>query len=113
MITLYGIKSCDTVRKARKWLDSSGLAYQYHDFRVDGLESTELTRWTKSVGWKTLLNTRSTSWRQLSEPKKNDLGESVAIELMIENTTLIKRPVLISGNKILVGFKEPDYEQLL
>lgn len=112
MITLFGIKSCDTVRKARKFLDTSGTTYQYHDFRIDGLDANTLKKWIKQIGYEKLLNTRSTSWRQLDDEQKQSVSEQSAFDLMLENPTLIKRPVLEAGAKLLVGLKEPEYQQL-
>ena len=112
MITLYGIKACDTVKKARKYLDSTSLDFHYHDFRIDGLEQERLTGWIKAVGWKVLLNTRSTSWRQLSDEQKLNIDEKSAQALMMDNPTLIKRPVLEASNKVIVGFKTEVYQQL-
>jgi len=113
MITIYGIKSCDTVRKARKYLDSADRDHQYHDFRIDGLEKEKLYNWSRLLGWKKLLNTRSTSWRQLSDEQKNNLTESTALTLMLDNPTLIKRPITEYDDKLFVGFKETEYQQLL
>ena len=112
MITLYGIKACDTVKKARNYLDANKLDFHYHDFRIDGLEKEKLSAWIKAVGWKVLLNTRSTSWRQLADEKKQDIDEQSAQALMMENPTLIKRPVLETTTEVLVGFKEEIYQKL-
>jgi len=110
---LYGIKSCDTVRKARNFLASCNQAYDYHDFRLDGLQADKLQEWINAVGWKTLLNTRSTSWRQLEDSQKQGLDDEKAQALMLENPTLIKRPVLESkGQQVVVGFKQAEYQQL-
>lgn len=113
MITLFGIKSCDTVRKAKKWLDVAKLDYHYHDFREAGLDKKTLTGWVNVIGWEILLNTRSTSWRQLAPEKKQPITAASAVALMLENPTLIKRPVLDQDGDILVGFKEADYQQLI
>jgi len=114
MITLYGIKNCDTVRKACKWLDANGVEYHYHDVRKDGLTATKVKQWTKSVDWELLLNRRGLTWRQLSDDEKADLNKSKAVRLMADKPTLIKRPVLEigseSGNSVLVGFKEDIYK---
>lgn len=112
MITIFGIKSCDTVRKARKLLDTKGTTYQYHDFRQDGLDAKMLKKWVQHIGYEKLLNTRSTSWRQLNDEQKKNVSESSAIDLMVENPTLIKRPVLEIDDTLLVGFKESEYQQL-
>ena len=112
-MVIYGIKSCDTVRKARKWLDNSNQNYQFHDFRIDGLDQEKLDNWVDSLGWEKILNTRSTSWRMLNDQQKKNISAQSAVKLMLENPTLIKRPVLQTDKIILVGFKEVEYEQLL
>lgn len=113
MTILYGIKNCDTVHKARKWLESEGINYSFHDFRSDGLDKKILRTWVKAVGWEVLLNKRGTTWRQLPEKNKETVDESKAIDLMLTNTTLIKRPVLVHGKQIHVGFKPADYKKIL
>ena len=112
MITVFGIKSCDTVRKARKFLDTNGSIYQYHDFRLDGLDAKTLKKWVQNIGFEKLLNTRSTSWRQLDDKQKKNVSESSAFDLMLENPTLIKRPILEMDDTLLVGFKESEYQLL-
>lgn len=109
MLTLYGIKNCATVKKARRWLDAHAVDYRFHDLRSDGLDAARLKQWIKLVGWETLLNTRGTTWRQLSDSDKQGLTETRARELMLAQPTLIKRPVLEHGKLILVGFKDEDY----
>ncbi|PHS68564.1 MAG: ArsC family reductase [Methylophaga sp.] len=106
---LYGIKNCDTVKKARRWCDANGVDFQFHDFRVDGLDETTILGWLTSVSWEVLLNKRSTSWKQLDDPRKEQLDQNIAVELMLANPTLIKRPVLSDGKSCMVGFKETDY----
>ena len=113
MIKLYGIQQCDTVKKARKWLDQQGIAYQFHDFRTDGLTVSMLEEFVEQASWETLLNQRSTSWRQLSGEQKSELSQSKAVSLMLETPTLIKRPVLQSDNGLMVGFSAENYEKLL
>jgi len=110
--TLYGIKNCDTVRKARKWLESESIDHSYHDFRADGLDKKDLKAWVKAAGWEVLLNKRSTSWKQLSDKDKETVDESKAIALMLANPTLIKRPVLTHKKEIHVGFKPAEYAKL-
>jgi arsenate reductase len=112
MYTLYGIKNCDTVKKTRKWLNANTIAYQFHDFRTDGLERKLLLKLEASLGWENMLNRRSTSWRQLDDKQKGDLSSDKAIALMLETPTLIKRPVLDTGEQILIGFKLDDYQKL-
>ncbi|MGR9114216.1 MAG: ArsC family reductase [Gammaproteobacteria bacterium] len=110
MNILYGIKNCDTVKKARQWLDLNAIDYRFHDFRSDGLTRAQLQQWAEQCGWKTLLNQRSTSWRQLNDQQKSDLTQDKAIQLMLEFPTLIKRPVLDTGSQVIVGFKAEEYQ---
>ena len=106
MITLYGIANCDTVRKAKKWLETHNLAYQFHDFRKDGLDQKTIETWLQKVDLNTLVNKRSTTWKQLSDEEKTALMEQGQIEILLQHPTLIKRPVLVKDDQILVGFKE-------
>lgn len=108
MHTLYGIKNCDTVKKARKWLDEYGIAYRFHDFRTDGLTSDLLQHFVAHLDWNKLLNRSSTSWRQLSDEQKSELSQEKALQLMLEFPTLIKRPVLDTGDKLILGFTAKD-----
>jgi len=113
MHTLYGIKNCDTVKKARKWLEENGIDYRFHDFREDGLTTELLNHFAANVDWNTLLNRSSTSWRQLSDEQKSDLSQDKAIQLMLKTPTLIKRPVLDTGYQFIVGYKDGDYNASL
>jgi arsenate reductase len=106
---LYGIKNCDTVKKARRWLDANDVAFTFHDFRADGLKQSTLEAWLQKVSWETLLNKRGTTWRKLEDPRKESIDEAIAIELMLANPTLIKRPVATVNDDCFVGFKEADY----
>ncbi len=106
---LYGIKSCDTVRKARRWCEANNAEFQFHDFRVDGLDEATINGWLQFISWEVLLNKRSTTWKQLDDSRKESLGQANAVELMLENPTLIKRPVLSDNTMCMVGFKEADY----
>ena len=110
MHTLYGIKNCDTVKKARKWLDENGIAYQFHDFRDDGLTLAQLNDFAERADWNTLLNRSSTSWRQLSTVQQTGLTLNKAIQLMLNTPTLIKRPILDTGDKLIIGFKADHYK---
>ena len=112
MKTLYGIKNCDTCKKARQWLDQNGIAHRFHDFRVDGLAPELLRHLIDSVGWEKLLNKSSTSWRQLKADRQADLTSENAFILMLETPTLIKRPILESGEALIIGFKADQYERL-
>jgi len=109
MVTIYGIKNCDTVKKTRRWLDSNGIDFQFHDFRNDGLDENTIHAWLEKVSWETLLNKRGTTWRKLDDPRKDQLDQAIAVELMLANPTLIKRPVLSHNEDVMVGFKEADY----
>ena len=108
MHTLYGIKNCDTVKKARLWLDQNGIAYRFHDFRSDGLTPAQLNDFTARLDWNTLLNRSSTSWQQLSAKQQSDLTLEKAIALMLCTPTLIKRPILDTGDKLIIGFSAKD-----
>ena len=111
-ITIYGIKNCDTMKKARTWLDSQGIAYDFHDYKVAGIERAKLAEWAKVVGWETLLNRAGTTFRKLPDGKKADLDERKAIALMLEQPSMIKRPVLERGKTLLVGFSPEKYSAL-
>jgi arsenate reductase len=112
MTTLYGIKNCDTVKKARRWLDAAGVDYRFHDLRVDGLQREMLERWNRALGWELLLNRRGTTWRKLTEAVQAGISEARALDLMEEQPTLIKRPVVEHREKFMVGFREADYAAL-
>ncbi len=113
MITLYGIKNCDTVKKARRWLDANGCEHRYHDFRVDGLDAATVDSWLAVCDWNTVLNRRSTSWKQLSENDRNTVDETKVRDLLLGNPTLVKRPVTVSGDTILIGFNEDRFRDAL
>jgi len=104
MITVYGIKNCDTVRKARKWLDGENIAHQYHDFRSDGLDADQLAEWVEELGWESLLNRRGTTWRKLPDSDKSDLNAAKATALMLASPAIIKRPVFDLQGTYLIGF---------
>ncbi len=111
-MTLYGIKNCDTVKKALKWLEANQQSVTFHDFRVDGLTQQQIESWTEQVGWESLFNKRSTSFRNLSDAEKADIDQTKAIDLMLAYPTLIKRPVLEHQGKVSVGFKPAQYEEI-
>jgi len=114
MTILYGIKNCDTVKKARRWLDEHAVAYRFHDFRADGIDGQRLTRWTKQVSWETLLNRRGTTWRGLPDAERNKIDDvTSAVSAMLAHPALIKRPVLEVGDTVHVGFNAADYAALL
>lgn len=109
---LYGIKNCDTVKKARKWLEQHQQAVAFHDFREDGLNRDDLEAWVDALNWETLFNKRSTSFRNLSDDDKTAIDKNKAIELMLAHPTLIKRPVLVIQGKVWVGFKAGQYQEI-
>ncbi|PWJ85485.1 arsenate reductase [Pseudaminobacter salicylatoxidans] len=112
-ITMYGIKNCDTVKKARTWLEGHGIAYDFHDYKTAGLDRKRLEGWTGELGWETLLNRAGTTFRKLPDAEKQDLDEGKAIDLMLAQPSMVKRPVLDLGDKRLVGFKPELYGQAL
>ena len=102
---LYGLKTCDTCRKALKALEAADRAPAFHDVRADGVSKTQLKNWASTIGWEALLNTRSTTWRGLDEADKTDLNAAKAIDLMTEHPTLIKRPVIEDNDALYIGWK--------
>ncbi len=111
MTTLFGISNCDTVKKARKWLDDAQVSYQFHDFRKDGLSRDQVTVWVKALGWENLVNKRSTTWKGLDDATKTALSDESVVDIILDQPTLIKRPLLEQGDEVQVGFKAADYEQ--
>lgn len=111
--TIYGIPNCDTIRKARAWLDARGVKYAFHDYRADGLEPDRLQGWIDELGWEVLLNKASTTFRGLPDKDRQGLDAATAKALMLAHPTMIKRPVLDTGSRLLVGFKPQAYEQAL
>jgi arsenate reductase len=112
-ITVYGIKNCDTMKKARAWLDGHGVAYRFHDYKSEGIDKARLAGWSAKVGWETLLNRAGTTFRKLDEADKAGLTEAKAIALMLAQPSMIKRPVLDTGDGLLVGFKPDVYAKEL
>jgi arsenate reductase len=110
-ITIYGIKNCDTMKKARAWLDRHGVKYAFHDYKTAGIGRGQLEGWAKIVGWETLLNRAGTTFRKLADKDKESLTATKAIKLMAEQPSMIKRPVLETGKGMLVGFKPEEYEK--
>ena len=113
-ITIYGIKNCDAMKKARAWLDKHGVAYAFHDYKTAGIEPERVERWEKKVGWETLLNRAGTTFRKLPDKDKTGLNAKKAMALMLAQPSMIKRPVLdLGGGKILVGFQPELYSKAL
>lgn len=110
-ITIYGIKNCDTMKKARAWLDAAGLSYEFHDYKTQGVDRKRLEDWSERAGWETVLNRAGTSFRKLDAADKADLDRDKAIGLMLTQPSMIKRPVLEAGGKLIVGFKPEVYQE--
>ncbi|MEW4449012.1 ArsC family reductase [Qipengyuania sp. JC766] len=114
-IRIYGIPNCDSVKKTRKWLDANGIAYAFHDYKKEGADRATLERWADACGWETLLNRRGTTFRKLDEDAKAGIDRAKAIDLMLQHTSLIKRPVVETdeGDRVLVGFAEGEWKDAL
>ncbi len=110
-VTIYGIKNCDTMKKARAWLDQHGIAYDFHDYKAAGIDRARLQGWAREVGWETLINRAGTTFRALPDKDKAGLTEAKAIALMLAQPAMIKRPVLDVGGSLLVGFRPEQYGQ--
>jgi len=108
-VTIYGIKACDTMKKARTWLEAHGIAYAFHDYKAEGIARERLAGWVERAGWAALLNRSGTTFRKLPDAAKADLDAAKAIELMLAQPSMIKRPVLEAGDRLLVGFKDAAY----
>lgn len=113
MVTIYGIKNCDTMKKAMRWLDEHGVEYRFHDYRKDGIDSKKLQVWEKELGWETLLNRRGQLWRKLSDAERDGIDRASALRIMEANPGIIKRPVLDLGKRRVVGFDPDVYKALV
>jgi arsenate reductase len=109
-ITIYGIRNCDTMKKAFGWLDNAGVDYTFHDYKKEGIDRKSLEAWSKEVGWESLLNRAGTTFRKLPDKDKEGLTAAKAIKLMLEQPSMIRRPVLDLGKKLLVGFRPDEYK---
>lgn len=112
-MNIYGIKNCDTVKKAIKWLTDNGFQPELHDYRVDGLDPSWLAEMEATFGWENLVNKRSTTWRGLSDEIKNNLNRETALQVLTEQPTLIKRPIVLHNNVALIGFDATEYQAKL
>lgn len=112
MTIIYGIKNCDTIKKARNWLEQHQQPYTFVDYRSDGLTAEQLTTFAAACGWQNLLNTRGTTYRQLPDSDKTNLNEQTALALMLAQPAMIKRPLLLHNGKYFLGFKPADYQQI-
>lgn len=111
--TIYGIKNCDTMKKARTWLDQQGVSYAFHDYKTSGIDRAHLQAWVDNAGWETVLNRAGTTFRKLDETERQNIDKNKAIELMLAQPSMIKRPVLEADGKLLIGFKPEIYEDAL
>lgn len=112
MTTLYGIPNCDTMKKARKWLDEAGVEYQFHNYKKDGLDPALAEQWLSELGWEVLINKRGTTWRALTDEQKTNMDNQNALAVMLDNPSIIKRPLLDTGSTKTLGFKAEQYESL-
>lgn len=112
MITLFGIPNCDTMKKARKWLDEAGVEYQFHNYKKDGLDPALAEQWLSELGWEVLINKRGTTWRALTDEQKTNMDNQNALAVMLDNPSIIKRPLLDTGSSKTLGFKAEQYESL-
>lgn len=113
MLTLYGIKNCDTVKRARDWLDENGVVFNFHDFRKDGIDAKTIQRWLDAVGPDRLINRQSQTWRTLDDETRRQIEEINPVPVLLTLPTLIKRPVLVDGDNLLVGFDEQEYRNFV
>jgi len=111
-VVLYGIKNCDSIKKACLWLDDNAVEFQFHDYRKDGLNPDLLTRFESTLGWEAMINKRGTTWRQLPDETKTALNKDLALKLMTENPAIIKRPILDTGQSLELGFSKNAYQQI-
>ena len=112
MTTMYGIKNCDTIKKAKKWLENENISYQFHDYRTNGLTEEQLCHFEEKLGWEALLNKRGTTYRQLTDEQKNTLNKNNAITLLLAHPTMIKRPLLVHDDQYTLGFKVDQYQAI-
>ncbi len=112
MITMYGISNCDTIKKAKKYLTDNDLAFNFHDYRKDGITSSLINEFAEHIDWQELVNKRGTTYRQLSDEQKQNLDKNTALELLVQYPAMIKRPVLIHNGQYHLGFKAAQYDEV-
>jgi len=109
---MYGIKNCDTIKKARKWLEAENIDYTFHDYKKDGVDESLFKAWLSELGWESVINRRGTTWRKLSDEQKENMNEASALEAMLDNPSIIKRPLLVHDGKSVLGFKADEYASI-
>ena len=112
-LTIFGIKNCDTMKKAMNWLDENGIDYHFHDYKKEGVPEQRLRQWLEALGWETVINKRGTTWRKLDDVVKESMNTEKSVNLAMENSSVIKRPILQSNDFILAGFKADEWENTL
>lgn len=112
MTIMYGIKNCDTIKKARKWLEAENIEYTFHDYKKEGTDESLFKGWLAELGWEAVVNRRGTTWRQLTDQQKSEMDDSLALQVMMDNPSIIKRPLLVHNGKPLLGFKADEYEAI-
>lgn len=113
MIEIYGIKNCDTMKRAFRWLDDNKVKYRFHDYKKEGLEASMAKAWIDQLGWENIINKRGTTWRKLDEETKDSMDDEKAIQIIVNQSSMIKRPLLIQNDAIHLGFKAEEYAQKL
>ena len=111
-ITVYGIKNCDTMKKARVWLDDQGVEYVFHDYKKEGVPEAELRRWIDTLGWETVINRRGTTWRKLDQDVRDNMDAEQAVPVALDNPSIIKRPILQHGEALVAGFNADQWQAL-
>lgn len=109
MITVYGIKNCDTMKKALRWLDDAGVEYRFHDYKKEGVPADQLDNWLTTLGWEQVINRRGTTWRKLDESIRDNMDNQSARAVVLDNPSIVKRPLLDTGSELVLGFKADDY----
>lgn len=109
MTTVYGIKNCDTMKKALRWLDEAGVEYRFHDYKKEGVPADQLDQWLETLGWEQVINRRGTTWRKLDESVRDNMDNQSARAVILDNPSIVKRPLLDTGSELVLGFKADDY----